>query len=146
VTVLSRRDTPISKKAILENSGRDVLSFQKGHFQVFQEGICSLSKKGYSRNFKKRRAHSSKRVIPFTKFKKAYALSPKGLFQEVQGGIFSKKGYSREFKKGRAHLNKKTSSREFKKGYAYSSKRVIPFTKFKKGYSIEFKKGFAPLN
>jgi hypothetical protein len=130
---------PPPKKDILENSRRDVLSFQKGHFQVFQEGICSLSKKGNFkkrcaistkktsfRKFKKRYAHSSKRVIPFTKFKKAYTLSPKGLFQEIQGGIFSKKGYSREFKKGCAPLNKKTSSWEFKRGCAPPSKRAIP--------------------
>jgi hypothetical protein len=46
-----------------------VLPLQKGHFQGFQEGICSLSKKEYFCILK--------RVIPFTKFKKAYAPSLK---------------------------------------------------------------------
>ncbi len=133
--MLSRRDRPISKKAILENSGASSRDFKRGYAsspKLASGYSCNFkrsappTKKASSREFKKGYANSLKRVISFTKFKKTYAPSPKRLFQEIQGGIFSKKSYSREFKKGCATLNKKTSSMEFKRGYAPPSKRAIP--------------------
>jgi hypothetical protein len=87
VTVLSRRDTPTSKKGysgefkegcapspkrpLLGISRRDMLPLQKGLFLNFkksysiheiQEGMCSLSKKDYSKKFKE--GYSPKKAIP----------------------------------------------------------------------------------
>ncbi len=139
----------------MNTSRKDVLPFQKGHFQGFQEGIWSLSKKGYSCNFKRsapptKKASSREFKKGYVHFQKElfhsrnsrYAPSPKRiiprnsrrdilqkrLFQGIQEGVCSpkQKGLFHGIQEGICAPFKKSYSREFKDVFFPSLKMTFP--------------------
>ncbi len=140
--MLSRRDTPISKKGYSGEfrercalfpkrplpgiSRGDMLPLQKGIFKEFQEEMYTLFKKSYSiHEIQEGICSLSKRIIPRNSRRD---ILQKGLFQRIQEGMCSpkQKDLFQGIQEGISALFKKSYSREFKNVYFPSLKKTLP--------------------